>query len=122
MKCENFLKKEKILYVLENPILNDPTMDIEKEVRNEHHHQHVDGDGDEHIACVMLASISPELKVSMRIWKPILWLCISNNYLIKASGTKRYKTFKELFDCKMTNGSLVNTYVLNVIDYIEKLS
>jgi len=32
-----------------------------------------------------------------------------------------YENSKELFRCKMTKGSLVNTHVLKIIGYIEKL-
>jgi hypothetical protein len=40
----------------------------------------------------------------------------------EASRTKRYEISKELFRCKMIEGSLVNTHVLKMINYIEKLS
>jgi hypothetical protein len=34
---------------------------------------------------------------------------------------ERYETSKELFCCKMTDGSLVNAHVLKISGYIEKL-
>jgi hypothetical protein len=37
------------------------------------------------------------------------------------SRTERYETFKELFCYKMTDSSLMNTHVLKMIGYIEKL-
>jgi hypothetical protein len=39
----------------------------------------------------------------------------------EASEIERYETFKELFHYKMTGGFLVNTCVLKIIGYIEKL-
>ena len=39
----------------------------------------------------------------------------------EASRIERYETFKELFCCKMTDVFLVNTHVLKIIGYIEKL-
>jgi hypothetical protein len=39
-----------------------------------------------------------------------------------ANGTKRYETSKELFCCKIKNGSSVNTHVIKMIIYIEKLN
>jgi hypothetical protein len=47
------------LYILENPISNALAKDAEEEVRNEHQHN---VDDDEQTACVMLASMSPELQ------------------------------------------------------------
>jgi hypothetical protein len=35
---------------------------------------------------------------------------------------KRHETSKELFHCKMTRGSLMNTCVLKMISYFKKLS
>jgi hypothetical protein len=40
----------------------------------------------------------------------------------KANKTERYETFKELLCCKMTESSSVNTHVLKMIGYNEKLS
>jgi hypothetical protein len=39
----------------------------------------------------------------------------------EVSMIERYGTFKELFCCKMIGGSWVNTHVLRMIGYIEKL-
>jgi hypothetical protein len=39
----------------------------------------------------------------------------------EASRIERYETSKKLFCCKMTEGSSVNTHVLKMIGYIEKL-
>lgn len=36
--------------------------------------------------------------------------------------TKRYETFKKLVRNKMTDSSAMNTQILKIIDYIEKLS
>ena len=39
----------------------------------------------------------------------------------ETSRTNRYQTSKELFRCKMTKGSSVNTHILKMNGYIEKL-
>ena len=39
----------------------------------------------------------------------------------EASKIERYETSKKLFCCKMTEGSSVNTHILKMIGYIEKL-
>ena len=38
------------------------------------------------------------------------------------SRTKRYKIFKELFRCRMVEGTSLTIHVLRIISYIEKLS
>jgi len=40
----------------------------------------------------------------------------------EANRTEMCVTFKKLFCCKMIEGSSLNTYVLKIIGYIEKLS
>ena len=37
------------------------------------------------------------------------------------SRIERYENFKELFHCKMIEGSSMNTHVLRMIDYFKKL-
>jgi hypothetical protein len=113
------MSSKKRLYILENPIPNTPADDAEEEVRNKHQHR---VDEDEQTTCVMLASISPKLqrqRENMDAYNIIMHL---KKLFDEASRTKRYETFKELFYCKMTRGSLVNTHVLKMIDYIKKLS
>ena len=39
----------------------------------------------------------------------------------RANKPKMYENFKKLFCCKMTKGSSMNTHVLKMIGYIEKL-
>jgi hypothetical protein len=113
------LKQEKMLYVLENLIPNVPTEDAKEEVTNEHQH-HVDDD--KYIACVILASISLELQrqhANMDAHTIIMHL---KELFDEASKIERYDTYKELFCCKMIEGSLVSNHVLKMIGYIEKLS
>jgi len=113
------IRLPKRLYILENPIPNTPTGDVEEEVRNKHQHR---VDEDEQTACVMLASMSPKLQrqhENMDAYNMIMHL---KTLFDEASRTQIYETFKELFYYKMTKGSLVNTNVLKMIGYIKKLS
>jgi hypothetical protein len=113
------LKQEKRLYVLENSIPNSSTEDAEEKVRNGHQ-RHVDDN--EQAACVMLVSMSPEFQrqhENMDVHTIIMHL---KELFYKANKTERYETFKELLCCKMTESSSVNTHVLKMIGYNEKLS
>ena len=70
----------------------------------------------------MLANISPKLQgqhEDINAYTMIMHL----KYLFdKASRTDKYETSNELFRYKITNSSSVNTHVLKMISYIEKLS
>jgi len=70
---------------------------------------------------VILASMSSKLQKqheNMNIYTMIMYL---KEIFDKVSRTKRYETTKELFHCKMTGSSSVNTHVSKMIGYIEKL-
>jgi hypothetical protein len=112
------LKQEKKLYVLENPVPNAPAKDVEEEVRNEHQ-RHVNDD--EQAAYVMLASMSPELQRQHENMDAHTMIMHLKELFEWTNKTKRYENSKELLCCKMIKGSSVNTHVLKMIGYIEKL-
>jgi len=112
------INQEKRMYILENPILNAPFEDVGEEFRNEHE-RHVDDD--EQTACVMLTIISYKIQrqhENMNAYTIIMHL---KELFDETSRTNRYQTSKELFRCKMTKGSSMNTHVLKMNGYIEKL-
>jgi len=118
-RCENCSKARKEVICSWNPIPNAPVADIKEKVRNEHQ-RHVDDD--EYATYVTLTSMSPELQrqyENIDAYDMIMYL---KELFDEASRTKRYEISKELFRCKMIEGSLVNTHVLKMINYIEKLS
>ena len=112
------LKYEKTLYVLENPIPNVPIEDVIEEVRNKHQ-RYVDNK--EHVACVMLVSISLKLQKQQENMHDYTITVHLKELFDEASGTKRYGTSKELFRCKITKDSLVKAHVLKMIGYIKKI-
>jgi hypothetical protein len=113
------LKQEKRLYVLENPIPNAPIEDVEEEVMNEHQ-RHVDDD--EQNIRVILASISLEFQRQYRNMDVHTMIMHLKEIFDEASWIERYETSNKLFCYKMIEGSLVNTHILKMIDYIEKLA
>jgi hypothetical protein len=75
-------------------------------------------DDDEQVKCVMLACMSLEIQENMDDHIIIMHLI---ELFDAASRSKRYKTSKKLFHCKMTEGSSLYTFVLRMIDYFKKL-
>jgi len=112
------LKKERRWYILENPIPLDPNEDADEEVRNTYQHYI---DDDEHVACVMLASMRLELQTQHKNMDAYTMIIHLKKLFDAASRNDKYETSKELFHCKMINGSLMNTHVLKMIGYNEKL-
>jgi hypothetical protein len=113
------LTQEKRLYVLENSIPNTSSEDAKEEVRNEHQ-RHVDDD--EQNIRVMLASISLELQRQYRNMDVHTMVMHLKEIFDDASWIERYETSNKLFRYKMIEGSSMNTYILKMIDYIEKLA
>jgi len=98
------LKQEKnILHVLEKSNFKCLCYDVKEEVRNEHH-----DDNEQTVFFYISQYITRTSKVTRELFD-------------KVSRTEKYETSKELFHCKMIEGSLVNTHVLKMIGYIEKL-
>jgi hypothetical protein len=69
----------------------------------------------------MLASISLELQRQHKNMDAYIMIMHLKELFSEASMTKRNETSKKLFCCKMTEGFSVNTHVLKIIGYIEKV-
>jgi hypothetical protein len=65
--------------------------------------------------------MSPELQRQHENTDAHTMIILLKELFDNASRIEMYKIFKELFHCKMTKGSLMNTHVLKMIGYIEKL-
>ncbi|WRX16506.1 zinc finger protein [Theobroma cacao] len=112
------LKQEKKSYVLDAPIPLVPTTDASAEDK-EAYQCHKD-DNDE-AACVMLASMTLELQKQhehMDVQSMILHL---KELFDKEGHTERYEISKELFRCKIAEGSSIRPHVLKMIGLIKRL-
>ncbi|XP_017979893.1 PREDICTED: uncharacterized protein LOC108662814 [Theobroma cacao] len=112
------LKQEKKSYVLDTPIPPVPATDASAEDK-EAYQRHKD-DGDQ-AACVMLASMTPELQKQhehMNVQSMSLHL---RELFDKEGRTEGYEISKELFRCKMAEGSSIRPHVLKMIGLIERL-
>ncbi|XP_057996544.1 uncharacterized protein LOC131175879 [Hevea brasiliensis] len=112
------LKQEKRLYVLEHAKPGIPPVDAPEEVLSEFIHH---TDDDEQATCVMLASMSPELQRQHENMDSQTIILHLKELFDSKCRNERYEVSRELFRCKMTEGSSVNVHVLKMIGYIEKL-
>ena len=112
------LKKEKKFYVLTPPYPEAP----------------VEGDGQEawdayakylddldQVACIMLASMTPELQKQHEHMNAQTMILRLKELFSMQSRIERYEMSKELFRCRMAEGSLVREHVLKMINLIERL-
>ncbi|XP_021293402.1 uncharacterized protein LOC110423509 [Herrania umbratica] len=112
------LKQEKKSYVLDThipPVLVTNASVEDKEAYQRHK------DDDDQAACVMLASMTLELRKQhehMDVQSMILHLIELFN---KEGRIKRYEISKELFRCKMAKGSSVRPHVLKIVGLIKRL-
>lgn len=113
------LKHEKIGYVLEHPLPEVPTEDSTVEevaAYNKH------SDDDNTASCVMLAAMSPELQKQHDGMDAYTMIFHLKELYDEQSRVERYETSKQLYRCKMGEGSSVSAHVLKMIGYIEKLA
>ncbi|KAJ9170130.1 hypothetical protein P3X46_018261 [Hevea brasiliensis] len=112
------LKQENRLYVFERAKPSIPAIDAFEEVLNEHIHH---ADDDEQTTCVMLASMSPELRRQHENMGSQTIILHLKELFDSKYRNERYEISREFFRCKMTEGSSVNIDILKMINYIEKL-
>ncbi|XP_017970462.1 PREDICTED: uncharacterized protein LOC108660707 [Theobroma cacao] len=106
------LKQEKKAYVLNGPVLEKPSDDATNE-ENEAYTVYVD-DLDQ-ATCVMLASIALDLKKQHEAIKALDIILNLREMFDKESHTERFDISRELFRCKMSEGSPRKPYVVKMI-------
>ncbi|EOY19271.1 Retrotransposon protein, putative [Theobroma cacao] len=111
-------KEEKKSYVIDTPIPPVPVADASAEDKEAYQcHK----DDDDQAACMMLASMTLELQKQhehMDVQSMILHL---RELFDREGRIERYEISKELFRCKMAEGSSVRPHVLKMIGLIERL-
>ncbi|XP_017982345.1 PREDICTED: uncharacterized protein LOC108663260 [Theobroma cacao] len=111
-------KEEKKSYVLGTSIPLVLVIDANAEDKEAYPYHKDDND---QAACVMLASMTPELQKQhehMDVQSMILHL---KEMFDKKGRTEIYEISKELFRCKMAESSFVRPHVLKMIGLIERL-
>nr|XP_027124246.1 uncharacterized protein LOC113740935 [Coffea arabica] len=113
------LTHEKIEYVLDGPMPQEPEPTAPAAVRNAYK-KHKDDNRE--ASCIMIASMTPQLQqqhMNMGAYDIVQHL---RELFEQQSRTVRYDTSKELFRCKMAEGAPVAPHVLKIIGLIEKLA
>lgn len=112
------LKSEKLDYVLDSPLPKTPVDDAPYD----EHQVYQTWIDDANVAqCVMLASMNPELQRQHEKMDAYTILIHLQELYDVEGRTARYEISKELFRCKMAEGTSVNDHVLKMINLIERL-
>ncbi|KAL8093468.1 hypothetical protein AgCh_035373 [Apium graveolens] len=109
---------EKLEYVLDSPKPTEPANDA----HNDEHVVYRKWIDDANVAqCIMLASMNIELQKQHEHMDAHTILMHLQELYDVAGRTTRYEILKELFGCRMSEGSSVNDHVLKMINLIEHL-
>jgi len=112
------LRVEKLEYVLDSPKPTKPASDA----HNDEHVVYRKWIDDANVAqCIMLASMNIELQKQHEHMDAHTILMHLQELYDVAGRTARYEISKELFGCRMSEGSSVNDHVLKMINLIERL-
>ena len=112
------LRVEKLEYVLNSPLPTEPAVDAHDD-QHDVYRKWID---DANVAkCIMLASMNIELQKQHEHMDAHTILTHLQELYDVAGRTARYEISKELFRCRMSEGSSVNDHVLKMINLIERL-
>jgi hypothetical protein len=113
------LKHEKKLYVLEEPVPEEPPSTATKAVRDAWV-KHADDSVE--IACLMLATMSPDLQKNMEEHGAHEMLRQLKEMFQKQAKQERFEVTRAFHACKMEEGQSVSEYVLKMKGYIDQLA
>ncbi|KAL8109813.1 hypothetical protein AgCh_025782 [Apium graveolens] len=112
------LRIEKLEYVIDSPKPTEPASDA----HNDEHVVYRKWIDDVNVAqCIMLASMNIELQKQHEHMDAHTILMHLQELYDVAGRTARYEISKELFGCRMSEGSSVNDHALKMINLIERL-
>ena len=112
------LKQERKLYVLDEPLPEEPADNApraEKNAYEKHHNDSID------VACLMLATMSSELQKDLENMEAYNMIFNFKEMFQQQARQERYETTKALHSCKMAEGASVSAHVLKMKGYIEYL-
>ena len=112
------LKQERKLYVLDEPLPEEPVDNAPKAENNayeKHHNDSID------VACLMLATMSSELQKDLENMEAYHMIFNLKEMLQQQARQERYETTKALHSCKTAEGASVSAHVLKMKGYIEHL-
>ena len=103
------LKQERKLYVLDEPLPEEPADNAPRAEKNgyeKHHNDSID------VACLMLATMSSELQKDLENMEAYDMIFNLKEMFQQQARQERYETTKALHSCKMAEGASVSTHVL----------
>ncbi|KAJ9558234.1 hypothetical protein OSB04_012848 [Centaurea solstitialis] len=115
------LRHERKWYVLEEPLGEAPTANAPAAARNAHK-KHSDDLLD--VACLMLASMSPDLQAGLINTNPYDMIRQLGDLFQTQARTERYDATKAFNECKMIKGTSVSDHVMKMkrhLDHLERL-
>ena len=113
------LKHEKIGYVIEKPMPPLPPATASPEEMEAYEMHKADNDA---ATCIMLASMTSALQKQHEKIDAMSMILHLKEMFDARARTERYETSKQLYRCKMAEGSSVSAHVLKMIGLIEKLA
>ena len=112
------LKQERKIYVLDQPIPDEPAADVPR-AQQDAYTKHIDDFVD--VGCLMLATMVPELQRDLEHMEAFGMLVHLKEMFQQQARQERYETTKALFFCKMAEGASVSPHVFNMKGYIDHL-
>ncbi|MCR2847895.1 retrotransposon gag domain-containing protein [Weizmannia coagulans] len=112
------LKQERKIYVLEEPVPDEPLADAARAVKNayeKHKNDSID------VACLMLATMNSELQKDLELLEAYDIIASLKEMFQQQARQERYETIKALHSCKMAEGAPVSPYILKMKGYIDHL-
>ena len=112
------LKQERKLYVLDEPLPEEPADNAPRAENNayeKHHNDFID------VACLMLATMSSELQKDLENMEAYDMIFNLKEMFQQQARQERYETTKALHSCKMAEGASVSAHILKKKGYIEHL-
>ncbi|KAL8116072.1 hypothetical protein AgCh_022529 [Apium graveolens] len=112
------LRIEKLEYVIDSPKPTEPASDA----HNDEHVVYRRWIYDANVSqCIMLGSMNIELQKQLEHMDAHTILMHLQELYDVAGRTTRYEISKEMFGCRMSEGSSVNDHILKMINLIERL-
>ncbi|XP_052478288.1 uncharacterized protein LOC128033859 [Gossypium raimondii] len=113
------LKQERKLYVVEQPLPNEPPANASRADKDAYKKHLDDMVG---VGCLMLASMNPGLQKQHEDMVAYDMIEHLKELYQGQARQERFNTSKALFQCKLAEGSPVRPRVLKMIGYIESMS
>ncbi|XP_071715567.1 uncharacterized protein [Rutidosis leptorrhynchoides] len=112
------LKHEKKLHVLDTPLPDQPPENATAAIRKAWIKQN---DEQTQVACLMLASMIPDLQKDMEAFDAFTMLSELKNMFQHQAKQELFETVKSLHACKMEEGQSVGSHFLKMKNYFDRL-